>query len=214
MAVEVVTQVYYEESQPQSIAGYTLLDIMINSALRILNDEYEVDTILNLQRVTSGTTKSLSQQFQLTINSASPEKSDCIEHCTGQINVESAITSPKPMASDNSFLRDIDTKSWYNAFVRHGLNYGPSLQRLVNLKGHYRQMLAIADVLLEPTKNDFVGESDYVLHPAALDVCLQLGQIAACSGQVEEPDQVYVPVSIGKTSIWLPHNAEKNKSIA
>ena len=73
----------------------------------------------------------------------------------------------------------------------------------------------MVDVVLEPTKDTFVSESRCNIHPATLDMCLQLGHVAAYSGLAEDVTYVYVPVTIDVMSVWSQASAEaKGEAIA
>lgn len=70
-------------------------------------------------------------------------------------------------------------------------------------------------MVLEPTKHSFVGEFEYIIHPAALDTCLQLGLVASNSGQVEDMRHVYVPIAVDEMSFWVQQPARAaNQAIA
>lgn len=89
-----------------------------------------------------------------------------------------------------------------------GLGYGPSFQGLTNIKAYAYENVATADVALQ-TSRDLVegGESNYTLHPATLDTCLQLALIACHAGQVDRMRKAFVPIVADEMTIWVP-NAE------
>ena len=68
----------------------------------------------------------------------------------------------------------------------------------------------MASLNLQPARTELPGgASKYVLHPAALDACLQLSLIAAHLGRPEDLQQAYVPVSIEEMSLWKQDNQEE-----
>ena len=207
MAIEAVLQLLPEPSKAHGIAGFSLRKISILSALQIPDNDIGTDTVLNMHPAISNKTKSLSQWWHFAISSATPDSDTWIEHCTGQIRVESAGRDIKPLASEGLHLRRNNMELWYEKFAEHGIGYGPSFRGLSNLKTHYRKQLASAEAALEPTKHTSSGESRYIIHPAALDTCLQLGLVASCSGQLENLKHVYVPVAIENVSVYLQNGA-------
>ncbi|KAL8758325.1 MAG: hypothetical protein Q9199_001581 [Rusavskia elegans] len=204
MATEAISQYSLEESPALHVAGYSLRKISILSALQIPEDDVGIDTLLSMQPVDWDRSRSLARWWRFAISSSIPESDTWTEHCTGQVRIETKRNGMQPLVDERPHLRQSDMEVWYQKFAEHGIHYGPSFRGVSNLRTHYREMLAMADVILKPTKHTTLGESGYSLHPAALDTCLQLGLVSSWSGQVEDMKHVYVPVAIDNVSLWLP----------
>lgn len=114
----------------------------------------------------------------------------------------------EPIFGVDSRAKLVDSAEWYRKFVDVGLGYGPSFQGLTNIRAHAYENVATADVALHSTR-DLVkgGESNYTLHPATLDTCLQLALIACHAGQVDRMRKAFVPIVADELTIWVP-NAE------
>lgn len=207
MAIEALSQLHTESIETPKIAGYSLRKISITSALQVPASDIGIDTVLSMQPVHWSNARALPQWWQFAISSAVPDSDSWTEHCTGQIRVETTQGEIRPLAESSVHLRQNKMDAWYERFAELGILYGPTFRGLSKLKAHYREKKAMADVVLEPTKHTFAGESEYVIHPATLDMCLQLGLVASYSGQVEDVQHVYVPIAVENMSIWLQKSA-------
>ncbi|KAF1961727.1 hypothetical protein CC80DRAFT_531559 [Byssothecium circinans] len=100
-------------------------------------------------------------------------------------------------------VRYMDAQRWYSKFEEIGLGYGKSFQGLSNLVADPYKHIAKADVNLSPTAGMFNGpESEYAMHPAALDICFQIGIIATHGGQVGRVTHAHIPLFVGEINIW------------
>lgn len=102
-------------------------------------------------------------------------------------------------------LRETEIEPWYKKFTENGIYYGPSFRGVSNLRAYSRKNLATADMILKPTMATSAGfESSYPLHPATMDICLQLAVVACHGGQVENFKKAYVPIAVDSMSLWVP----------
>lgn len=66
--------------------------------------------------------------------------------------------------------------------------------------------MTTSSVSLHPTAG-FDGESEYTIHPATLDTCIQLALIACHADQVENFEKPFVPIFADNMTIWVPESA-------
>jgi len=93
-----------------------------------------------------------------------------------------------------------DIKQWYNRFEELGLGYGEVFQGLNNLLVTKDQCRA--SIKLDPSAGTMKLESEYRIHPATIDACLQLALISSHGGSVESAKSAFVPVTIDSLTIW------------
>jgi acyl transferase domain-containing protein len=93
-------------------------------------------------------------------------------------------------------------RRWYSALSNIGVTFGQTFQALSDIRTTPDKDEATAKVALHTTRGCMVQESRYIMHPATLDACLQLVNIAASKGHVEEIDKAYLPVTIEYMSLW------------
>ncbi|KAI0394649.1 putative polyketide synthase [Xylariaceae sp. FL0594] len=239
MAVEAVWQIYGEQAKSilasvgsvPPIRSYKLRNVSITSAMKLLdkNNEYGVEMILNLGRLTSSagatsnahTDSGSTVWYKFSIGSmpvtgngagAVPGSETWTEHCTGTIayTVGTAtetdqISKVSPLKID-PLSRTLDTRCWYDKFEEVGLGFGESFQCLSRLQAYRSSSVAAADVALDSTLELFKAtpgeESEYhALHPAVLDACLQLTLIAMHKGQVENCERAFMPAWLSDVTL-------------
>ncbi|KAI0154906.1 putative polyketide synthase [Xylariaceae sp. FL1272] len=219
MAVEAVRQIHDEETVDAAngrtqIRGFKLRNVVINSVMRLDDNEHGVETILNMEKVSSTSSTAAPGWYKFTIGSM-PVTGNQIwnDHCSGMICVET-----EDVTIDKACRLGIDPRSrllqvhrWYDKFQEIGLGFGPTFQCLSKLLAYRGACNAAADVALDSTSG-LLGESKYALHPAAIDACLQLALISLHSGQVENAKKAFVPVSLSDISIWTSDISGNNGS--
>ncbi|KAI0198016.1 putative polyketide synthase [Astrocystis sublimbata] len=224
MAVEAVRQVYGEETSTNSlksppIRSYRLRNVSITSALKLEDNEHGVETIFDMEKITSTASHSTSVWYKFSIGSMPAVGSETwTENCSGTISIDTgntAITSRESLQID-SRARSLDLERWYNRLQEIGLGFGPTFKCLSRLQAYSRACSASADVLLNSTAGSITGgESEYALHPAALDACLQLAIIAVHSGRVENAKKAFVPILMNEVALWTSDSTEsKGRAIA
>ncbi|KAJ4288041.1 hypothetical protein N0V90_012057 [Kalmusia sp. IMI 367209] len=202
MAVEAAAQCHGEVVEAPPIVGFTLRNVKVSSTLEVPDTETGTEVILNVRRQDQ---KSTWVEFRIT--SLSTETEAWIEHCTGSIKIETAKVYHTRSLIDQADLRSTDMSEWYSRFKAMGLEYGPCFCALSNLKTACNR--ASANVDLTPTKSaTMTTESSYWLHPASLDSCLQLANIAAFSGKSQKAKRAYIPVMFDGITIWNRQGAE------
>ncbi|KAI1141492.1 putative polyketide synthase [Hypoxylon sp. FL0543] len=212
MAIEAASQMHHEDEDATPIKSFKLRNVSITSALHLKDDEFGVETVLNMERVALTGAAANSMWFQFSIGSIAPNGDVWTEHCSGLIS-----TSGKPSSIDQELKlqpdprsRSLDVERWYSKFGEMGLGYGPAFQGLSNLKAYRSVNTVAADVKLNTTAGSVEGgESVYAIHPATLDACLQLGLISCHSGQVENAKTAFVPIAMNDVCIWVPGIPER-----
>ncbi|KAI8281754.1 Highly reducing polyketide synthase [Colletotrichum sp. SAR11_57] len=94
--------------------------------------------------------------------------------------------------------RTVDSAEWYSIADSVGLSYGPSLQGLQDITASTSRLLASASVYDYDEDED---EAGYALHPAVLDMGLQLNLVAMCQGLGEKCDLLLLPTYIEEISV-------------
>lgn len=86
MAIEAMSQTYLEATDAPEIAGFSFRSVAINSTLKVPDDEFGVETILNLQAATLSNSKSSEKWYEFKISSVMDDV--WTEHCHGNISIE------------------------------------------------------------------------------------------------------------------------------
>ncbi|KAI0427216.1 hypothetical protein F5Y09DRAFT_316941 [Xylaria sp. FL1042] len=209
MAIEAALRTH-EESLELHLKpkGYIIRDLSIKTALRLLEDDHGVETIFSMELADVAPT-GLSPWASFSISSVERSHVDSVdgrwtEHCTGMIKIEFGTLHDNIEKIDTASMNAhaIDAGSWYKAFTKIGLGYGPTFQTLTDIRADRGAKLASARVALNTAAGIVQGgESRYALHPAALDGTFQLGLIACYGGKVEAATNAFVPVHFSQISI-------------
>ena len=108
--------------------------------------------------------------------------------------------------------RSLDISRWYRSFSAAGLGYGPAFQGLSDLKAYRGSNVTSSSVSLQPTA-DFKNESEYAIHPATLDTCIQLALISCHAGQVENFEKAFVPIFADNMTVWVPESPSEQQGL-
>lgn len=157
-----------------NLKSYIVTDILITSALILKRDQKsQLRTTVRPIEITSET----GQWYAITI--ASFADSDWTEHCVGKISPRDASSSGESGISlaRSEPSRHVPQAYWYDVLENAGLRYGPAFQGLTEISTALRDHDALATV------SSFRGTAKYILHPVAIEQCLQIIQVAACKGQ-------------------------------
>jgi acyl transferase domain-containing protein len=212
MAIEAASQFYEEEVESLPSLSFKLRHVSIYAALPLADDELGIETVLSMEKVVLTNTNATSAWYKFSITSTVPNSDVWIEHCAGTISAQSEVTAidSHQRLRDDSRFRGLSMKRWYERFETIGLEYGSHFQGLSNLRAYHRVNIAAANVDLCPTQGSVKGdESRYLIHPAALDTCLQIALIAAHAGQAEYAQNAFIPVAIEEMSVWVPQSSEE-----
>ena len=201
--------------EPDVSSRYELQNVKISTAM-ILTDEGEADIMFDM-RATQGQASTGSRWFSFTVSSVNSSR-NWTEHATGMVAIEMSdldkattdILHPtsniQPRTVDSTWKSKIKCSSmdrrWYSAMEAIGLGYGPTFQALTSIQSHAEKDEAAANVLCLATKELMTQESEYLIHPTALDGCFQLSFIAAHKGEPTTLVKPYLPVTIEQLSLW------------
>lgn len=212
MAIEALSQLHYEAEDASPIKSFRLRQVAINSALRVEDTELGVETVLNMERLPLTNAAVMSQWYKFSIGSILPNSNEWTQHCTGTISVTTVNTSideSQKLKADHR-SRSLDIARWYRSFHAAGLGYGPAFQGLSDLKAYRGSNVTTSSVSLQPTAG-FHGESEYTIHPATLDTCIQLALISCHAGQVENFEKPFVPIFADNMTIWVPKSSHEQQ---
>ena len=202
MAIEALSQHHHEEETPE-LVGFSFRSVAINSILKVPDDEFGVETILNLQAATLTNSKASDRWYEFKISSM--QNDQWSEHCQGMICGETTRQNQDTAFFVNPKSRSIDTASWYKKSADVGLGYGPAFQGLSDIRAEPIQNKVTATVALHSTQGVVAGgESSYLIHPTTIDNCLQLALIACHAGQTENVRKAFVPIVADEMSLWVP----------
>ncbi|KAJ8132485.1 hypothetical protein O1611_g1135 [Lasiodiplodia mahajangana] len=216
MAIEASRQIHGETADTNTsvIESYKLRNVAINSTMRLEDNTYGVETVLNMEKLALTNANAKSEWYKFSIGSMPRNGEIWTEHCSGQIRVETRSTSfdqDMRLLEGDPRSRSLDISRWYEKFQEMGLGYGTTFQCLSKLQAHRDSFHAVADVALDTTDGTLEGgESEYALHPASLDSCLQLALIAFHAGQVENAKTAFVPILMSSISVWVPQSPERS----
>ena len=213
MAMEAMSQHHYEADSAPELKGFSFRNVAINSTMQVPDDEFGLETILNLQASNLTISKTSERWHEFKISSLQNDL--WTEHCNGSICAE----TQRPANQDSQFFidpksRPVDSLSWYEKFADVGLGYGPTFQGLTDIRAHPNENRATATVALHTTEGNVKeGESPYAIHPSTIDTCLQLALMACHAGQIEKVRQAFVPVVADEMSLWIPSDADKSSPV-
>ncbi|KAM5467173.1 Type I Iterative PKS [Microsporum ferrugineum] len=171
---------------------YSIKNLFMKTALTLEDSSViELVTSLRPERLTDNAD---SKWYDFTISS-------CIDnvwqkHCTGRIqpgNTEGCLFTE----DKGCFARQIQADQWYSALSNRGLDYGHRFRGLENITADPVTRRATAVI----TDNKDLHESNYSLHPTAIDQCLQLFSVAFTQGISHRMTKLSIPISIEKIYI-------------
>ena len=213
MAVEAMSQYHHDDDGAPEIAGFSFRSVAINSTMQVPDDEFGVETILNLQAITLTNSKASNKWCEFKISSL--QNDAWTEHCQGLICVETEQQKQSTDIFVDPKSKPVDAASWYKKFADVGLGYGPTFQGLSEIRARPAVNRATAQVALHSTKDTVAyGESPYPIHPATIDLCLQLALMACHAGQTDNVRKAFVPVVADEMSLWIPDEQDNASDFA
>lgn len=229
MALEAVTQsIEIQGTDPRSIKSYSLRDVFLHRVLIVPDDNQGVELLLALHQASLSNNSYHRFLYTFVITSVATSSDDefFIEHARGSVGIDfedsgksrktnydfdegtpngllSAVLGPdlRIPVSNSAAKKDVSTPRWYKRFSRTGLNYGPAFQGLSNIKAHGNSNVAEAKIHMTPAGSPGLGESRYVIHPAAFDAVIQLAIVASHSGIATRLMRRFLPVSFEHISV-------------
>ncbi|KAJ5698397.1 fatty acid synthase S-acetyltransferase [Penicillium macrosclerotiorum] len=179
------------EAVQQLVSGtdsFSIRHIVFKSPLVLKEfEKFEMITSLKPVRLNS---LADSEWFEFSITAYDPQGERWVKHSQGQVRA-GADNMPSPR---NITRRDrsVPADQWYNMLNRWGLSYRGPFRGLADISVDTRQQIATATV-----KDHWESHaSRYLIHPAAIDSCLQLFSVATTAGLSYRFDRIAIPAGI------------------
>ncbi|RDL36343.1 Uncharacterized protein BP5553_05695 [Venustampulla echinocandica] len=166
--------------------AYTVQDV--NFAAAMLLGEGKGTEIVTTLRKHSLTASKNSKWWEFSISSE--KDGTWTKHCWGLVTDGCAVACPTaPEVAPHS--RKVDSKRWYKALSRIGLNYSNRFIGLENVTASPVNQSASVSI----TDRQDEGEA-YALHPSTLDIILQSWSVAVTKGEYRQLDKLFLPTFI------------------
>ncbi|KAF2111546.1 hypothetical protein BDV96DRAFT_499365 [Lophiotrema nucula] len=177
---------------------FRLRSVSIRAAMQIPDDDIGLEIMTSLQPSSAS-----PNWYTFVVSSLATGTDSWTEHASGAVQFAN-FSMPNPTRLDKHMdSRTIESSDWYDKFCAAGLGYGEPFSGLSDIRADPGRNVAIARVKLDSTSHLFTGpESDYYVHPAALDLCAQVAIIAVHGGHARKLSQAYIPVFIDEMTIW------------
>ena len=203
MAVEALTQVAEDQGFLIPLQGYTIQGLNISSAM-IIPSEGSIETLFNMHELTMSTRDNV-KWFDFRVSSVT-EDGKWSENGAGMI----CLVGPNKGREEMPMIRQhkvSNGRSWYASLSMVGVEFGPTFQTLSDISLVQETNEAVAKIALHTTDGIMTAESRYVIHPTALDGCLQLSVMAA-HGTTKSVSKAFLPVFIEDMTVWTPSTCE------
>ncbi|TRX91638.1 hypothetical protein FHL15_007420 [Xylaria flabelliformis] len=195
MVIEGLRQIKNIEMPPPSFHSFQFRNVGISAALSIaenssLDSRVELHTTISPQRLSTSTT-SLSW-YDFTI--ASCADGTRTTNCAGSIRVMDTSLARRTAIMDQNIDTETEEMScWYEAFQRDGLQYGQYFQSIKSLQTGPNPVVTGTCTLRSSVADE--DRNQYVVHPVAIDSCLQMGIMSSALGNVDSL-RAYLPIFI------------------
>ncbi|KAK6076363.1 KR domain-containing protein [Seiridium cupressi] len=198
IAVEAARQFFHDKIQFKGPFKYFIPRFSIKSSLSLppSGTAIEVMTSVRFQPVSNAV--SSNEWLEFTISSVSERIWS--EHCVGVIGRQ-AIDEVVPLFDGSKVQEPRTSHTWYRGFANIGLNYGPPFNGLSDIRTDPWTNECVADTKLLPTDVP-VDDSRYIVHPGAMDTCLQAILIGAHNGSLKGANRSFIPVDWEEVSIY------------
>ncbi|KAI0538949.1 BcBOA9 protein [Xylaria digitata] len=198
IAVEAARQFFHEKVNFEGPFKYFMPRISIKSALNLppSGTPIEVTTSVRFQTVSNAV--SSTKWLEFTISSFL--EGIWTEHCVGVIGRQ-PIDEVVPLFDETRVQEPRTSHTWYRGFANIGLNYGAAFNGLNDIRTDPWTNECVADTKLLPI-NVPTDDSRYLVHPGAMDTCLQGILIAAHNGSLKGANRSFIPVDWEEVSIY------------
>ncbi|ATZ45185.1 Bcboa9 [Botrytis cinerea B05.10] len=198
IATEAARQFFHDKLTVSGAFRYFFPNISITSALNIppSGSQVEIVTTMKFATITASITSKTIAEFTI----SSIQAGNWTNHCVGTVTKKKAVTMA-PRFDESKLQEPKAARTWYRGFQKVSLNYGPAFNGLSNIRTNPALEEAVADTELCP---DGVSEHDsaYIVHPAAMDTCIQVALIGAHKGSLAGLKRSFVPTSMANVSLW------------
>jgi acyl transferase domain-containing protein len=204
MAIEAIYQKSYATGQISEGTAISELPFKLRNVTfpRMLTLDTNSGTKILLSLQPCSSTKESWHEF--TVSTITKDGS-IEEHCRGLVSIgNQSLPRPPLSASDIAPLQHpVPGAVWYKAMRRVGYHFGPAFQpcQQVEAKADSRQCRAL--VRLQAPESRY-PQSQYAMHPAAIDGCLQIATVALNRGHHSAINTLMPPAIIDDLVIF-PH---------
>ncbi|KAI1167621.1 hypothetical protein F5B18DRAFT_673595 [Nemania serpens] len=198
VAVEAARQFFHEKVKFEGPFKYFFPRLSIKAALNFppSGTPIEIMTSVRFQQVSNAVSSTNWLEFTI----QSHLEGIWTEHCVGVIG-RRAIDEIVPLFDESKVQEPRTSHTWYRGFSNIGLNYGAAFNGLSDIRTDPWTNECVADTKLLPIDVP-TDDSRYVVHPGAMDTCLQGILIAAHNGSLKGANRSFIPVDWEEVSIY------------
>ena len=209
MAVEAVRQTTISRAIAQNKPlptsqghHYYLQDVCFKQGL-VLQEELDQTLLLSLAPLSIlGVNWWAFKVLSLSYRSSQSSSDSWIEHSNGLVRLALNASEPLPQANPGDYnlpLQDpSDARLWYKAFENAGYAYGSSFQKQKHIECTDGSQRARSTILLDPPLSTWEPQSQYALHPACMDCCIQATLTPLHHGDRASVNTVLLPTGIDR----------------
>ncbi|KAI1747778.1 hypothetical protein F4782DRAFT_551542 [Xylaria castorea] len=198
IAVEAARQFFHDKVKFEGPFKYFIPRFSIKSALNLPPSGTPIEVMTSVRFQTVSSAVSSSNWLDFTVQSVSDGV--WTEHCVGVIGRQE-IDEITPLFDETKVQEPRTSHTWYRGFANIGLNYGPPFNGLSNIRTDPWTNQCVADTKLLPTDVP-TDDSRYIVHPGAMDTCLQAFLIGAHNGSLKAAKRSFIPVDWEEVSIY------------
>ncbi|KAI0436975.1 hypothetical protein F4803DRAFT_571702 [Xylaria telfairii] len=198
IAVEAARQFFHDKVKFEGPFRYFIPRLSIKSALSLPPSGTPIEVMTSVRFQTVSNAVSSTNWLEFTIQSVL--EGAWTEHCVGVIG-RKAIDEITPLFNEAKVQEPRTSHTWYRGFANIGLNYGPPFNGLSNIRTDPWTNECVADTKLLPTDVP-TDDSRYIVHPGAMDTCLQAILIGAHNGSLKGANRSFIPVDWEEVSVY------------
>ena len=202
MAMEAITQLNEDGTNPVHIHGYVLRDVSIKAALVTPDDDNGIETVLAMQPSVHSEDDIENNWWDFNVSSMSSD-GYCKDHMTGTIAIN-ARERGQTRRSIPHLPHQASGKSWNQALKDVGFDYGATFRDMNHIQSDGKHYVAASETSLKQDCGIMIGESRHVLHPSTVDSCLQLIIVSIYAGKISDMKCGAVPIQVDEIAIWPP----------
>ena len=186
------------------IDGVSFRDVKIGAALVIPDTNDGVEIQLRFQE--SSRTTPQRSWYSFAVESISNDRWRL--HCEGLIapQTSDSYRDKSSPVEISKLTQRITSRKWYEEFHRVGFQYQGTFQALGQVRTNRKYPHAAAAVQTSVESSIMPSESRYILHPSAIDACLQLIIISINAGQYRKMAHGVVPIQMEEVNMWFPNS--------
>ncbi|RDI84031.1 hypothetical protein Vi05172_g6068 [Venturia inaequalis] len=188
--------------------SYTLEEFVIESAM-ILQEQQSTEIITDLCE-SSRTTNC----FSVTISTVTTGR--WTRHASGFVTIgkqehaHDVYSYAEHKGGRYGVNKESFGRLWLDKMQSAGIEYGPSFRPLNDIRASDIRSEASAELSLTTTDGMLVQESEYLVHPSAIDGAFQLIIMAAHGGRPQRFTKPYIPTRI--TKLYIPSGGGSKKA--